>query len=109
MNNFLLILTESSKKYLKSVLKDNQALSLGMKPSGCTGYAYVMNVESTEGKHFLTFQGVNFIVEEKNQKYLNNSIVDYKRQGLNSKLTVENPSVKNECGCGESFSLKEVA
>lgn len=109
MNNFLLILTESSKKYLKGVLKDNQALSLGMKPSGCTGYAYVMNVENVENKQFFTFQGINFLVEEKNQKYFNNSIVDYKKQGLNSKLIIENPSVKNECGCGESFSLKEVA
>lgn len=108
MNNFLLILTESSKKYLNNLLKANQALSIGLKPSGCTGYAYVMNVEDTQDKKVSNFQGVNFIIEDENKKFLNNSIIDYKKQGLNAKLVIENPSVKNECGCGESFSFKEV-
>ena len=108
MNNFLLILTQSSKKYLSNFLKENQALSIGLKPSGCTGYAYVMNIEDTKNKEIFIFQGINFIVDDKNRKFLNNSIVDYKKQGINARIVIENPSVKNECGCGESFNFKEV-
>lgn len=108
MKKFLLILTESSKKYLQNVLEENQALNIGLKSSGCTGYSYVMKAEDIQNKEVVNFQGINFIIEDKNKALLNNSIIDYKKQGFNAKLIIENPSVKNECGCGESFSFKEV-
>jgi len=33
--------------------------------------------------------------------------IDVRQQGLNLNLVLENPNVKDECGCGESFSIQE--
>ena len=31
--------------------------------------------------------------------------VDYVRQGLNESFRFDNPKVRGECGCGESFTV----
>ena len=31
--------------------------------------------------------------------------VDFTREGLNEGFKFNNPNVKNECGCGESFNV----
>ena len=36
---------------------------------------------------------------------LDGTRVDFIRQGLNESFRFENPNVKGECGCGESFTV----
>jgi iron-sulfur cluster assembly protein len=31
--------------------------------------------------------------------------IDFVRQGLNESFRFENPNVRGECGCGESFTV----
>jgi len=37
--------------------------------------------------------------------FLDGSTLDFVREGLKESFKFDNPNVKNECGCGESFSV----
>lgn len=82
-------------------------LRLAVKPTGCSGYMYVVEVAEGEQPHDEVFesQGVRIVVDRESLKYLSGSEVDYARDGLNEGFRFENPNVSATCGCGESFSL----
>jgi iron-sulfur cluster assembly protein len=49
--------------------------------------------------------GVRVFVDPKSLVYLDGTIVDFTREGLNEGLEFKNPNVAGECGCGESFTV----
>lgn len=104
---FELFLTQEAEKFLQKKLGEHQSLQVRLKNSGCSGYAYELKYTEKKPEH-LSFKGVFFDIKEEDKIYLNNSIINLKVEGLNSKLVFENPQSANECGCGESFSLKVI-
>ncbi len=82
-------------------------LRLGVRTSGCSGMAYVLefvdevNAEDRVFEH----QGVKVIVDSKSLIYLDGTELDYVREGLNEGFKFNNPNVKDSCGCGESFNV----
>ena len=108
MNNFLLLLTSNAHQYLNKVVGPDKALSISLKPSGCSGYSNILKiVDANNEKNLQKFKGINFLLNEENKKYFNNAVIDYKKDGLNYKLIIENPNTRNACGCGESFALNK--
>lgn len=82
-------------------------LRLGVKTSGCSGMAYVLEfVDSTEPED-LTFEsfGVKVIVDPKSLAFIDGTELDFVREGLNEGFKFNNPNVKDACGCGESFNV----
>ena len=49
--------------------------------------------------------GVKVIVDAKSLVYLDGTQLDYGKEGLNEGFKFNNPNVKDECGCGESFQV----
>jgi len=82
-------------------------LRLGVRTSGCSGMAYVMEFADEVGSEDQVFedQGVKVIVDPKSLLYLDGTEVDYAREGLNEGFKFNNPNVKDTCGCGESFNV----
>ncbi|MGR9106130.1 MAG: HesB/IscA family protein [Gammaproteobacteria bacterium] len=82
-------------------------LRLGVKKSGCSGFAYVIDfVDRLEdGDQVFEDFGVKLIVNHRDLPILEGVQVDYQTQGLNAAFKFENPNVKGSCGCGESFSV----
>ncbi|MEB4591374.1 iron-sulfur cluster assembly protein IscA [Candidatus Thiothrix sp. Deng01] len=82
-------------------------LRLGVKTSGCSGMAYVMEFvdELQDGDTVFESNGVKVIVDPKALVYLDGTEVDYAREGLNEGFTFGNPNEKARCGCGESFTV----
>lgn len=80
---------------------------LGIKTSGCSGLAYVLEFvdEINEDDHIFEQDGVKVIVDEKSLVYLNGTQLDFVKEGLNEGFKFTNPNVKDECGCGESFNV----
>lgn len=103
-------LTETAANRVRTFL-DNRGkgvgLRLGVKTSGCSGLAYVLEFVDVLNEDDQVFEqhGVNIIVDEKSLVYLAGTELDYIKEGLNEGFKYTNPNVKNECGCGESFNV----
>jgi iron-sulfur cluster assembly protein len=82
-------------------------LRLGVKTTGCSGMAYVLEFADTVEADDRVFeeQGVKVIVDPKSLVYLDGTKLDYTREGLNEGFQFNNPNVKDLCGCGESFNV----
>ena len=50
-------------------------------------------------------RGINVVVDPKSLPYLDGTELDFAREGLNEGFKFNNPNVKDECGCGESFNV----
>ncbi|KOO07257.1 iron-sulfur cluster assembly protein IscA [Vibrio hepatarius] len=82
-------------------------LRLGVKTTGCSGMAYVLEFvdELNEEDEVFEFSGVKIIIDKKSLVYLDGTELDYVKQGLNEGFEFNNPNAKSECGCGESFNV----
>lgn len=82
-------------------------LRLGIKKTGCSGFAYVVNYADQVGSEDVVFEdrGVKVIVDTESLRYIDGTVVDFVKQGLNEAFRFLNPNIKGECGCGESFTV----
>ncbi len=103
-------LTEAAAERVKSFLANRgkgEGLRLGVKTSGCSGMAYVLefadHIEDTD--EVFEDHGVKVIVDKKSLVYLDGTELDYGKEGLNEGFKFNNPNVTGECGCGESFNV----
>ena len=80
---------------------------LGVRTSGCSGLAYVLEFADEIGDGDLVFEdrGVKVIVDPKSLVYIDGTELDFAKEGLNEGFKFNNPNVKDECGCGESFNV----
>ncbi len=103
-------LTEAAADRVRSHLQKRGigvGLRLGIKKTGCSGFAYVVNYADEIGPGDAVFEarGVKVIVDPASLPLIDGTIVDFVKQGLNEAFKFQNPKAKSECGCGESFSL----
>ena len=93
-------------KYLQS-RGHGLGIRLGVRTSGCSGMAYVLEfVDDTEDEDTVyDTEGVKVIIDPKSLFYLDGTELDFVKEGLNEGFKFNNPNVKNECGCGESFNI----
>lgn len=82
-------------------------IRLGVKTSGCSGMAYKLEFADAAAPEDIVFEshGVKVLVDPKSLPYLDGTELDYAREGLNEGFKFNNPNVKGQCGCGESFSV----
>lgn len=103
-------LTAAAADRIKSYLDKRGhgvGLRLGVKKTGCSGYAYVVNYADEVLGTDLVFEqlGVRVLVDKDSLGYIDGTEVDFVKQGLNEAFKFRNPNVKGECGCGESFTV----
>ena len=82
-------------------------IRLGVRTSGCSGMAYVLEFADELEEDDLVFEdhGVKVIVSPKSLVYLDGTELDFTKEGLNEGFKFNNPNVKDSCGCGESFNV----
>jgi iron-sulfur cluster assembly protein len=82
-------------------------LRLGVRTSGCSGMAYKLEFVDEVNADDLVFEsaGVKVVVDTKSLPYLDGMELDFAREGLSEGFKFNNPNVKDQCGCGESFTV----
>jgi len=103
-------LSESAANRVSSFLESRgkgEGVRLGVKTSGCSGLAYVLEFVDEFEEDDVVFEdrGVKVIIDQKSLVYLDGTELDYGKEGLNEGFIFNNPNVQNECGCGESFTV----
>lgn len=103
-------LTESAAERVKSYLTKRGrgvGLRIGVKRTGCSGYAYVIDYADTVDSDDVVFDegDVKVIVDSKSLGLIDGTEVDFVKEGLNEAFKFRNPNIKGECGCGESFNV----
>ena len=103
-------ITERAAKHVSTFLAKRGkgvGVRLGVRTSGCSGMAYKLEFVDSVDADDLVFEcnGVKVVVDPKSLPYLDGTELDFSREGLNEGFKFNNPNVKNECGCGESFNV----
>ena len=83
-------------------------LRFGVKTTGCSGLAYVLEFVDDVQEDDTVFEdnGVKIIIDGKSLAYLDGTHLDFAKEGLNEGFQFTNPNSSAECGCGLSFTTK---
>lgn len=103
-------MTSSAVAQIVKLMKKNEqmtGLQLSVKPSGCAGFAYVMNMVQSPANDDLLFQEgeAKLYVPLKAMPFIDGTEMDYVTEGLNQMFKFNNPRAQHACGCGESFGI----
>jgi iron-sulfur cluster assembly protein len=105
-----ILLTDAAAERVRDYLDKRGAgvgLRLGVTPTGCSGYSYVIHYADSIEDRDVVFEdkGVTVIVDPEALKLIDGTEVDFVKNGLNEAFSFRNPNIKGECGCGESFNV----
>jgi len=104
-------LTPAAVEYVKRSRikegKDGQALRVGVKAGGCSGYSYYLGftVDRKPSDTVLEYEGLTVYVDPRSLEVLSGTEIDYERGLLGAGIQFKNPRVKKTCGCGDSFTI----
>lgn len=105
----MLVSDIAAQKIKENIHKRGKGLGIkiGVKTTGCSGLAYVLEYVDRLDATLAVFQdkGVMIFIDPKHQPYLTGTLIDYQRKGLNEGFEFVNPNEKDRCGCGESFTI----
>lgn len=103
-------LTPKAEQKIRTMLSKRGrgiGIRLGVKTTGCSGLAYVIEyadqINKEDSEH--AFAGFLILIDKKSLVYLNGLEVDYVKNGLNEGFEFRNPNERDRCGCGESFRV----
>jgi len=103
-------ITESAAKHIRNQIEKSGngiGLRIGVKKSGCSGFAYTIEIahETLESDTVFESLGAKVLVDAESLPFLNGTLIEYAKQGLGYVFKFNNPNVKEQCGCGESFAV----
>lgn len=105
-----LTLTDLAAEKIKSQLErrgQGLGIRVGVKTTGCSGLAYVMEFVDELDEHDTVFEdkGSKIIINDKSLVYFEELTIDYQKRGLNEGFEFINSAESGRCGCGESFTV----
>jgi iron-sulfur cluster assembly protein len=106
----MITMTESAARHVANFLTKRGkgiGIRLGVKTSGCSGMAYKLEFADAAEAEDVVFetQGLKVIVDPRSLPYIDGTELDYAKEGLNEGFKFNNPNIKDQCGCGESFTV----
>ncbi len=109
----MLQITESATNRVKAIMSQDEkartaaGLRVGVRGGGCSGLSYFIEFAEEQKPNDKVFEkdGVKVIVDPKSYLYLIGTELDYSESLMGAGFKFNNPNVKSECGCGESFAV----
>lgn len=106
----MISITEKASNKVKQTLSrrgKGLGIRIGVKTTGCSGLAYVLEYVDTPCLEDISIlcNGCSIYIDPKNSPYFQGMTIDYVRNGLNEGFEFINPNERDRCGCGESFRV----
>ena len=103
-------LTETAARHVSKYLGDRGrgvGVRLGVKTSGCSGLAYKLEYADQIAPEDQVFEshGVKILIDPQSLSYLDGTVLDFVREGIQQGFKFSNPNERDRCGCGESFRV----
>ena len=103
-------LTQAAANHIeKYIAKRGKGIGirLGVKTTGCSVLAYKLEYADESLPEDMVFEshGTKVLIDPKSHAVLDGTELDFQREGLNEGFKFNNPNVKDQCGCGESFNV----
>ena len=102
--------TDRAARHIERFLSKESGVGLrfGVKTVGCSGLSYTFECarEAKNDDVCFSSSGVNVVVNKADLLFIDGSILDFERKGLNEVFKVTNPKAMATCGCGESFTVE---
>tara|TARA_B100001093_G_scaffold506767_1_gene566253 strand:+ start:4059 stop:4373 length:315 start_codon:yes stop_codon:yes gene_type:complete len=92
---------------MNNIRKDGEMIRVGLKPSGCAGFEYIIDWENTSGEQdtIYDFGKFKIVIDSNSAPYIDGSTLDIVTEGINSTIKLINPKEINACGCGASVQF----
>ena len=99
--------TQEMNKLLIKRGTPNAYIRFGVRGGACAGYAYIFEFadEKRDNDIILSKNNVNVIIDPKSLQLLTGTIVDFEQGIRGHGFQFNNPNVRRNCGCGDSFSI----
>ncbi len=102
-------LTQAAIKQIKRLneFENSPYFRISVDGGGCSGFQYKFDfeVEKNSDDFEISIDGINILVDDLSQGFLQNAELDYVEELLGSFFKVTNPNATASCGCGTSFSI----
>ena len=101
-----MVISEKAQTYLNELLKESEALTVGLIAGGCTGYRVSLKktpLSECTGQS-ISKCGRVFIEDPQTHQILQDAELMFKDDGFNKGLHVLPPPDYDACGCGSSFA-----
>jgi iron-sulfur cluster assembly protein len=108
----IMSLTDAAVERINEIIGESDkpvmGVRVGVKNAGCAGMAYTLDyvAEPVKGDDHIEDKGVHVFIEPKATLFLLGTVMDFEEDMLKSGFTFKNPNQTDECGCGESVTLK---
>ncbi|EGX48059.1 hypothetical protein AOL_s00081g163 [Orbilia oligospora ATCC 24927] len=102
-------LTPLAVDHIRSLTQQTppKLIRVGVKNKGCSGLAYNLEYIESPGKfdEVVEQEGVKVYIDSKALFSIIGSEMDWVEDRLSARFVFNNPNIKEECGCGESFMV----
>lgn len=103
-------ITESAWAHLDKFVQQDY-LNIGLKVSGCSGFAYDLNPTNLREEQHLCFDNEKYRVKilmmpSDFDKFFKGATLCLKETTFGSQIHIDNPNIQDSCGCGESFTFE---
>ena len=107
----MMTLTDAAAERVKFLMAQTDrpviGVRVGVTTQGCSGMSYSMDYaeEAKPFEEMVEDKGVKILIDPAAAMFLIGSEMDWVEDKLASRFVFNNPNVKGECGCGESFHV----
>jgi iron-sulfur cluster assembly protein len=111
----MIVITPNAAAQIRKMLAKRRVgetgLRIGVKAGGCSGFEYTFEWERAAGDRDAVFEGpdgAKVFVDARSLRLLDGTVLDYDTSLLSKGFVFDNPHATSTCGCGSSFSAKDL-
>ena len=83
-----------------------KSLRVAVEGGGCSGFQYDIKLDDPVADDLVIEKdGIKVLIDPVSLPFLSNAVIDYTRELIGARFTIENPNATASCGCGTSFSI----